>query len=227
MVMPNKEEESARHRMVVEEIEIPERSTKTESAEPVEEPKPDILDEGVKVSSQELIEKKEPTVVSEPQVTKKQKSPVFWILIPGIFILGAMLGGIVFYERGVNSIKSDVTPTPLATSLPVITPTSSPSATINVAKYDIAVLNGSGIAGEAGKVKELLTSAGFNVTSTANAATYDFTKTIIKAKATVDASVIQKLNDALAKGYVVGDNQTLAASTTVDIQVVVGSSKAK
>ena len=63
--MPNKEDSATRHRMVVEEIEIPEKSADSQSVEPqeaapVEQPKSDILDEGAKVSSQEIIEEQKP-----------------------------------------------------------------------------------------------------------------------------------------------------------------------
>lgn len=229
--MPNKED-SGRHRMVVEEIEIPNNSPINSEPKQVEDetlvPKSEILDQGIKVSSQEVIENKAPIYQPDaPQDVAKEKSPVFWILIPGIFILGAILGGVYFYQNGVNTIKVEPTPTPAAVAITTPTPSSSPSATIDVSKFDVAVFNGSGIAGEAGKVKDLLTTAGFNVVSTGNAATYDYTKTIIKAKSTVGASVIQKIKDALSKVYVLGDSQTLSSSSTTDIQIVVGSSKAE
>lgn len=228
--MPNKD--SSRHRMVVEEIEIPNNSPVNSEPKQVENeapvPQPEILDQGIKVSSQEVIENKAPVYRPEiPQAVAKEKSPVFWILIPGIFILGAILGGVYFYQNGVNTIKVAPTPTPAAVAVTTPTPSSSPSAVVDVSKFDVAVFNGSGIAGEAGKVKDLLTSAGFNVTSTGNAATYDYTKTIIKAKSTVGKTVIQKIKDALSKAYVIGDSQTLSSSSTTDIQIVVGSSKAE
>ena len=228
--MPDKEEAATRHRMVVEEIDIPENTPKVVESDPPEKPQPDILDEGVKVSSQEVVEKGSMLGLRsddvDPQI-KKEQSPVFWILIPGLFILGAILGGVFFYQKGVNSPGTSATPTPVASSVPATTPSPTPAAKIDVSKFDVAIFNGSGIAGEAGKVKTLLTAADFNVVSTANAATYDYKETIIKAKSTVDASVIQKVKDALSKNYVIGDNQTLAASSTTDIQIVVGSSKAE
>ena len=225
--MPNKEDSASRHRMVVEEIEIPEKPTEKVAEKVVEQPKPDILDEGAKVSSTGFIDNPRPIFpVDKPQEVSKQGSPVVWILIPGIFILGAILGGIVFYQKGVNTISVEESPTPVASTVAIATPTATPKA-VDVSAFDVAIFNGSGIAGEAGAVKTLLTDAGFNVVSTANAATYDYTKTIIKAKSTIDAAVIQKLKDALSKDYVLGDSQTLSSSSTTDIQVVVGSSKAQ
>ncbi len=218
--------------MVVEEIEIPDKEAHTTETgvedKSLEQGIPDILDTDAKVSSQDVVENEDVrSPQKDTQEVAKEKSPVFWILIPGIFILGAILGGIVFYQKGVNTIDVDTTPAPVASAAPAITPTSTPSANVDVSKFNVAIFNGSGIAGEAGKVKDLLTNAGFNIVSTGNAATYDYTKTIIKAKSTVGTSVIQKIKDALSKVYVIGDPQTLSSSSTTDIQVVVGSSKAE
>ncbi|KKS17479.1 MAG: hypothetical protein UU74_C0022G0001, partial [Candidatus Woesebacteria bacterium GW2011_GWA1_41_7] len=161
--MPDKEEAATRHRMVVEEIDIPENTPKVVESDPPEKPQPDILDEGVKVSSQEVVEKGSMLGLRsddvDPQI-KKEQSPVFWILIPGLFILGAILGGVFFYQKGVNSPGTSATPTPVASSVPATTPSPTPAAKIDVSKFDVAIFNGSGIAGEAGKVKTLLTHVG-------------------------------------------------------------------
>jgi len=231
--MPNNEEEIKSHRMVVEEIDIPAKPSVEEPLTTPDPPKEDILEE-ISTSKPEVVEEKvvkdsreENTIKETMPKIKKEKSPVFWIIIPGIFLLGAILGGIVFYQKGVNTIKVDESPLPTATSEASATPSSTPSAKIDLSKYDVTVLNGSGIAGEAGKVKDLLTTAGFSVVSTGNASTYDYTKTIIKAKSTVEDTVIQELRDSLSKTYMIGDDQTLSSSSTMDIQVVVGSSKAE
>lgn len=212
--MPNKEDPKTRKRIVVEEFQ----------AEQVA--KPEILHESAKVSSQDLISNEGIQLTNEaPQVSKKTSSPVLWIVIPGIFLLGAILGGIVFYQKGVNKSHEE-TPSPIASMTPLPTPSASPSASVDLTKYSISILNGSGIAGEANKVKTLLTGAGFKVGSTANAATYDYTKTIIKAKNTVEVSFITALSNALGKTYVVDTLQNLASSSADSVQVIVGTSKA-
>ena len=240
-----KDKKSESPRMVVEEVELP-AEDKTET--PKEEEKPEVKESIIEETKVETPETKPeetakpeeekpeqsvepPAPVETPPVTdepKKEKSPVFWILIPGIFILGAILGGIIFYQKQVStdSTATEATSTPQPTTA-ATTETPSPSSEPDITEYDIAVYNGSGIAGEAGSVQTLLEDAGFNVVSTGNAATYDYTKTIIKAKSTVEDAVITKLTDALSESYVVGDNQTLSSTATTDIQVVVGSSKAE
>jgi hypothetical protein len=125
-------------------------------------------------------------------------------------------------EKGIGIIPTH-TVVPVATAVPTV----SPSAPIDLTKYTVSIFNGSGIAGEAGKAKTLLTTAGFKVGTTGNASTYDFTKTIIKAKITVDTSFVSALSAALGKTYLVDTTQTLATSSADNVQVVIGSSKAQ
>jgi len=217
--MPEKHGDKPRKMMVIEEVE---KST------PIDK-EPEVVDETEKVSSQELISKDnvqiaDTGIATSAPLTSSRKliSPFFWIIIPGIFILGMILGGIVFYQKGVNkgeTISDTPTPTPQTSASP------STTTVVDLTKYTIVVLNGSGIAGEAGKVKTLLTDAGFDVGSTGNAATYDYTKTIIKSQKIVDAAFISELSTALGKSYVVESSQSLATSSADKIQVVIGTSK--
>lgn len=189
--------------MVVEEVETP-----------------SILADGAKVSSTEIMD-------ATPSIQKKSCSPVFWIIVPGIFLLGAILGGIVFYQKGVSTGQTEI-PTPTPTTVAVATPTASPSIPVDLTKYTITIFNGSGIAGEAGRAKTLLTTSGFRVGTTGNAATYNFTKTVIKAKSTVEAGFTSALSTALGKNYLVDTAQITIASSSADtVQVVIGSSKAQ
>lgn len=228
--MPKDQKE--RPRVVVEEV-----PKVAEEAPKVIEETPVSTEENAKVSSTDLIESKDipenvemevkskaadysKSVIPEP----KQPSIVLWILIPGIFLLGALLGGVFFYQKGVNKSEGS-NPTPTATSSAI--PSPSPTSNIDLTKYSVSILNGSGISGEAGRAKTLVTAADFEVSSTGNAATYDFTKTLIKAKATVEAAFTTKLSETLAKTYVVDTLQTLPATSTIEVQVIVGSSKAQ
>lgn len=231
------EKSKTKRRMVVEEIEVPKKEESMSEEVKEETPKEDILETGASTEKVESDtpekteevkepEKKEEEKEEETSKPKKSISPVFWIIIPGIFILGAILGGIIFYQRGVNTTKVEPTPTPV-TSTSATEPTSTPSATVDLEKYEVAVFNGSGTAGEAGKVQDILETAGFVVSSTGNAASYDYSDTIIKAKEDVDNAFIQKLTDTLSDTYVVGDTELLSASSDDSVQVIVGSSKAE
>lgn len=229
--MPDKLESKDRKRIVVEEVGATE-SPKEVVKETKINHEPEILTEAAKDTLP--IEKEIPTENEKPVVKtssetiepKKSSSIALWIIIPGIFLLGAILGGIVFYQKGVNKGEEPI-PTPTAGSEASPSPSSSPSTSIDLTKYTINIFNGSGIAGEAGKAKTLLTTAGFKVGSTGNAASYDYTKTIIKAKSTVDSIYTSALSAALGKTYVVDTVQTLASSSADTVQVVIGSSKAE
>jgi hypothetical protein len=216
-----KDEGKERKRIVVEEV----------STKEAEMPEPKISEEGASTNApfenESVLTEKEPESSKEtPEFipAKKSGSPALWIIIPGIFLLGALLGGIVFYQRGVNKGQTEPIPTETPSE---VNPTPTPSAEVDLEKYSVSVLNGSGIPGEAGKAKDLLVTAGFKVGSTGNASTYDFTKTIIRAKEGVDAAYVTKLSETLGEVYVVGKNETLPESSKDEVQVVVGSSKAE
>lgn len=150
------------------------------------------------------------------------------IIIPGIFLLGALLGGIYFYQKGTNLLpKSTPVPTPTEVATASAAPSAAPTGTVDLTKYPVSVLNGSGTPGEAGKVKDILTSGGFKVLTTGNASSYGFTKTVIKAKSDVPAAFLTQLASLLSKTYTLDSNQTLPASSADEVQIIVGTAKAK
>lgn len=224
-----------RKRMVVEEVESEEpMAPVTEDIKGKVEELQDITEhiaEDVKASAEVQEEIKQ--AVSEHQedhdeyVPPKQ-APNFnplVVIIPGILLLGALLGGIVFYQKTMNKEDIVITPEPTAES---ISPTASPTATsqTSLTKYSIAIQNGSGIAGEAGRTQTLVESAGFKVSGTGNADSYTYTKTIVKVKSTVEKDFTDALIKALGKNYTVDKAGTLASTSKDDVQVVVGSLKA-
>ncbi len=247
------DEAKARKRMVVEEVGAPQTTGElVVDGVPLEEIKEKVeelqtLTEGISESAEksaevqeELVEATEKVVPVEvsaepninqgpnefiPLSTRPTGPNPLVIIIPGILLLGALLGGIVFYQKSVANPDLAESPIPEATSeSSVATPT--PSSTVaDLSKYTVNILNGSGIPGEAGKVKSLLEAAKFTVGTTGNAPTYDFTKTIVKAKSSVDAAFVAKLIETLGTNYEVDKAQTLPDSSTIEVQVIVGSSK--
>lgn len=208
-------EEKKKMRMVVEEVgDAKEEVKPTEVVKPVEET---------------VIEK--PPIPEETKEIKKESSfNILWILIPGMLLLGLLIGGIFAYVFGIQKISNSQpvdsvetqNTTAEPTASPTIKPTASPSASLS--KYKIKILNGSGIKGEAGKVQTLIESAGFTVLSTGNASTYDFTKTQISIKTGVDQEFIASLIKTLEKNYQLEDTKT-SSSQTNDVTVTVGSLK--
>ena len=219
--MPKDEETKERKRMVVE--EVPSQKAEPSPVTPVAEIKEKI--EEPQDLQEELTKEIEKVDVETPPVASSKSSPTaFWIILPGFLLLGALLGGIFFYQKGVNSEntqagKPTIAPTVSASS----SPTPSPKA--DLTKYSVSVQNGSGIAGEAGKVKQILEDAGFKVGSAGNAASYDYTKTLIKAKEDVDEAFLSVLEETLGKTYVLDKNEVLPDSSKDSVIVIVGSGK--
>ena len=252
--MPAGSDEKPRKRLVVEEVSTPashetEENPVTEAVtgQPINEVKEKVEElqtitehmgsdikesENIQEDLARAVEEVKPSQTTagekteEPFDQSKPASPL-WIIVPGIFLLGALLGGIVFYQKFINKSANE-TPSPsptgeITSSTPA--PSDVPISQVNLANYPVQIQNGSGIPGEASNVSNILTAAGFSVSGTGNANSYDFTKTIIQAKSDVPASFITKLSDALSKTYVVDKPQSLPDSSTDKVVIIVGSSK--
>ena len=168
------------------------------------------------------------TPKEQPVLTAPSSTNYLWIIIPGMILLGLLIGGIIAYYTGIQKLSSNNNSSLIkSTPPPETTPSPTPIATPNLSNYKIKILNGSGIKGEAGKVEELLEKADFTVESTGNAKTYDYTQTIIQAKSSVEEGFLTKLKSSLSKTYEVGKNETLKDSETSPVIILVGSLKAK
>jgi hypothetical protein len=201
------------HRAVVEEVAPTEKIVSSPKPE-----EPVIKDEEVK---------------PETPVIKKTAPPsvnFLWIIIPGMVLLGLLMGGIVAYYTGLQKLaltpKDENAKQTTSVQIPTSSPTATPETEADLSKIKIKILNGSGIKGEAGKVQNLLEKAGFVIASTGNAKTYDYTETIIQAKSSVSEAFLTKLKSTLVKTYAVGKNETLKDSETFSLIILVGSTKA-
>ena len=204
-------------RMVVEEVGSKEE---VKPAEEVVSEKPQKSEEIIKES-----------IKLEAKHQKESSFNILWILIPGMLLLGLLIGGIFAYVFGIQKIsdsqKSNTSGTQNITVEPTAAPTSKPTASpsASLSKYKIKILNGSGIKGEAGKVQTLIEAAGFTVLSTGNAATYDYTKTQITLKTGIDPDFVSTLAATLKKNYQL-ENTKILSSQINDITIIVGSLKA-
>jgi len=199
----------------------------SESVEKSADVQEEIAQAAEEVSS--TIPQEPPTPIRNdmPQIKNGSSPNPLMIIVPGIFLLGALLGGIFFYQRGISGGASQPTPTPPTYNNMIPSPTTTPQPTLKLSSYPINVMNGSGISGQASVVKDLLTTAGFTVSGTGNAPTYDYTKTVIKAKSDVPTAFLTQLSTALSKSYVLDTNQSLATSSADEVEVIVGSTKAQ
>lgn len=176
--------------------------------------------------------------IIESVSVKKKRSWVFPIVLLVIFILG--LGCGIFYFFFINKDGSfpfwpankttverktpavSISPTGLESEP---TPKEASKSAINLAEYTIALRNGSGISGEAGKVKALLEKAGFIVGSVGNASKYDYEETVIEVSKGVKKAFVDKLISILSKSYVVASDTSTLDGATEDAIVIVGSKK--
>jgi len=140
-------------------------------------------------------------------------------------VIAAVVGGVIYYRKGVSNAPSEATPT--TKPEPTSTETTSPTPTeVDLSSYSISILNGSGIPGTAGKVADLLKNAGVKKINTGNASSYDFEATSVSMKKSVPEAVFEKIREVLSKDYaVVKSEDSLEDNSTYDIIIIVGVKK--
>ena len=163
----------------------------------------------------------------EPPKEPKKDSLSFWAIfiafIVSLTLGGLLVGGIFYFRNNVDTTTPKPTQTPESTLTPSAPePTSAP--TVEISELSVQVLNGSGVAGEAGKVTVLLEPLGFADIDSANAKTYDYTSTEISTKESVPQSIVDEIEEALDI-YKVKIGADLDEDYEYDVVVIVGTSK--
>lgn len=162
------------------------------------------------------------TYSSEASVSWNTKKGKIWIGFFGMSIAMALIFGLLIYREG--TIKSTPSPTSAEKLQVSPTPIQTPEA-LDVGKYKIEVLNGSGLPGEAAKAKDLLEEEKFTISSIGNADRLDFQKTVIQVKKTVPNEYLDKLKGFLEKSYILDDTKELNDSEEFDVIVIIGRDK--
>jgi hypothetical protein len=175
-----------------------------------------------------------------PDGAEKKKNPFLYFLIIAFvaFLTGiGFMAGIYYAMPNKNFFAMFTLPSmpnipgiqqPSPTPLPVAKPTPSPvEKEVKLSDYTVKVLNGSGISGQAAKVKASLTAEGFTVTSTGNADSSDVLKTQISYKKTVTTSALTKIKDVLKKTYVLDKETETTVAKDADITIIIGKDTAK
>jgi len=151
---------------------------------------------------------------------------LFFGLLIVFVLLGALAGGLFYYKQQVSPDQKMEEKMEEPTSAPTATPT--PEEKVDLTSYSVNVQNGSGVAGQAGVVQDLLVAAGFDEANfkTGNASTYDYTSTEVQVKADVPEAATAAITKALEGSYTVSvAKDNLAASSAYDIVVIVGTKK--
>ncbi|OGM28601.1 hypothetical protein A2801_01810 [Candidatus Woesebacteria bacterium RIFCSPHIGHO2_01_FULL_41_10] len=153
---------------------------------------------------------------------------ILMIAIVSALVAAIVSGGVYVYLNSASTAKSPVedvepTSTPVVV-VPEATSTPEPQ-TVDLESFSVSVLNGSGAAGAAGAGQTLMEEAGFSVTDTANAGSYDFKNTVVQVKASVPAVVVESAKNALSSDYTVEVGDPLDDASEYDIVVTIGTTK--
>jgi hypothetical protein len=238
--MPNKASEkksSRRIRTVVEEV-----APATPSSTPTPEPRPtddQPVPESTATSETVPVEEKAKEVLSELETVQSNDRKgkrrfslklLFVLTVLIALIVGFVAGGFYVYTTGMSALndegktQNNEKSSPVASATATASPTASPEP-VDVSEYSVSILNGSGIVGEATRVKEILEEAGFTVGTTGNASRFNYTDTLIQGKEGVPEAAMEQLEEALSETYSVEVGEALPESSTSDIVVTVGSTK--
>jgi hypothetical protein len=176
----------------------------------------------------------------EVETTGKGKGVLLYFIIVALasFLIGiGSMAALTFgFGKGtlpqikLPNLPSSSKPSPdLSKSVTIIPSTPTPSKAVDLAAYNIKILNGSGVTGAATKLKTDLTAAGFTVVSAANADSSDFTETIVAYKKDINPDYIKQLKETLGKKYKVGADAQLTSAQTkeADVVITIGSTPAK
>ncbi|MDP2638505.1 MAG: LytR C-terminal domain-containing protein [Candidatus Levybacteria bacterium] len=150
------------------------------------------------------------------------KKNFMWPILFVFVISLAMLGGIFLYRQSsnkaedVNVVSLSLTPTPTVAVEPTV-------VEVDLSNYKIEVLNGSEVAGEAGRQQANLEEEGFVVSSVGNANNSDYKKTIIQAKSDVEPAFLEKLKSFLEASFILGELEELSDDADSDVIVILGS----
>ncbi|MBI2621610.1 MAG: LytR C-terminal domain-containing protein [Candidatus Levybacteria bacterium] len=143
---------------------------------------------------------------------------IILVVVPVGFL---MFGGFLFFSQNFNpSFLSDKPEKSI--KLPQTSPTPT-KVDVDRKAYEIEVQNGSGIAGEGARVKELLEGAGFVVSTVGNADNSNYTETIITVNSDVAEEFIEELTKVLEERGPVGKIEKFATGEDGEVLVIVGS----
>lgn len=198
-----------------------------------EEVKKVVVIEEVEEAPEEKEEIKEesslPETVDEKEEVEEEEKPkigkLLWIIIPTTLLVGALAGGIITYFSGLSTVKEEPTPSPVVTIEPAEEGDNKESEADSDLKREdlkIQVLNGSGVAGAAGKAKTFLENLGYKDVVAGNADKSDYQETEISIL-DEKKEYLELLEKDLADEYnLASQSATLPGSSTYDVVITLG-----
>ena len=153
-----------------------------------------------------------------PTAKKPSKKIALMIFIL-TFIVVSIATYYFFFQKTSISPPVDSDPSPTPTSQPTATPT--PLA-VNSEELKVQILNGSGVAGAAGKAAQILEELGYQDIDTGNASSYDYDSTQI---ATDKSEIFDLLTKDLSGEYSLEEDQKkIDQDSEFDVIVTIGKS---
>lgn len=180
---------------------------------------PVLKKQGITVDAPKTME----GVAKTPTVAKKtplSKTTIILLVVLGISLV--VMSGVLYLNAKQSGAKP--APAPVKPVVVVATPSATPTvaAKVDLGVYKVQVLNGSGVTGEAGRIKELLIAKGFVTVDTGNAPAR--TDTSVRQKQGFASEALVAANDNL-KDYKVGDTGLLTSDDKYDLVIVLGSNR--
>ena len=173
--------------------------------------------------SQNPGEASERTRVGFPQQQESRKFPTKLIVIIIILLLLAV-GGWFFLIRPSSESLVDGEPTPTPFEVQESTPIPTPEE-IEREGVKIQVLNGTGIAGQAAKVKDLLTELGLSKIETGNAEGAKATDTVVVFSPAVAGDLSEEIITLLKENFDNVSAQEADNSSEIDVLIATGKAK--
>ena len=141
------------------------------------------------------------------------------MILGGVILVGGVVVGGVLRARSVTSVKPEVVISPAVSMAP--SPTPEP---VDLASLEVGIMNGSGVAGEASVVGEILVAEVFegSLMTKTNADNYDYTKTEVQIKEGQSRIAYKTLERALNSDYEVVEGENLTSDSEYDVLIIVG-----
>ncbi len=161
------------------------------------------------------------------QQSQEKNAKWLWLLI---FLI--VIGALVFaYVKGFGPFsalkqqfsKAEPSPSTSSSFFPSSSPEASSAAELTKSEPKIRVLNGSGKAGAASSMQDVLEENGYKVDSVGNAPDYDFATTVVRFKESFK-KYKDLLFEDLSGDYSVSEGDSnITATDSADIEIIVGS----
>lgn len=162
------------------------------------------------------------------------------MMIAFLLLLVGLAGGLIYFRskdkkevksgesikvEKVEEVKKDEPVLPNESKAPDDIPIEVKEASVNLSDYKVLVQNGSGIAGEAGKVKTALEEQGFTNIIVENASSYEYKQTLIKFKESIPQKVFDLAKNSIITKYDVNfPTDVVPKDSEYDVVIIVGSS---